>query len=118
MAILMTSIGDRGDLNNERVGFRVSSDCNLKYFIIFRTTFNEGGFYNRSNATYWLAPEDVKSGDRVVVYTKSGQDSFQLNEDGSKTYFRYWGLNSPIFVDQNNGIVVANVSDWSVSRNV
>jgi len=74
--------------------------------------------FGDASALRWLAPEDVKSGDRVVVYTKSGQDSFQLNEDGSKTYFRYWGLNSPIFVDQNNGIVVANVSDWSVSRNV
>jgi len=111
----MTGIGDKGDLKNERVGFRVVSDCDLKNFIVFRTTFNDAGFYNKSNAAYWFAPEIVKMGDRVVICTTSGQDSFQANEDGSKTYFRYWGLDTPIFIDQKNGVVLANVTNWSTS---
>lgn len=118
MALIMTGIGDRGDLKNERIGFSVSFDCNLKNFMIFRTSFNAEGFYNRSQAAYWLAPEEVKRGDRVVVCTKAGQDSFQQNSDGTKTYFRYWGLDRPIFTSPEQGVVLARVSDWSLSKSI
>lgn len=118
MALIMTGIGDKGDLENERVGFRVSLDCDLQYFMIFYTSFNIHGFYNRSNFSYWFAPEDVKTGDLVVLCTKEGQDSVQSNENGTKTYFKFWGLKSPLFTDDSKGIVLTKVANWSLSNKI
>jgi hypothetical protein len=116
MALVITGIGDKGNLNSERVGFRVTSKGDLKYFIVLTTQFTEIGFYNRSKDAFWFAPEDVQTGDKVVLYTKSGTDSFKTNDDGTKTFFKYWGLSQPIFTDNKKGIVVAEVDNWSLSK--
>ena len=112
----MTGIGDRGVLNGERIGFSVAANCDLKNFLIFKTNFTTNGFYNRSQAVFWFSPEAVKKGDRVVVYTKAGTDSFQTNPDGSTIFFRYWGLNTPVFTSSEQGVVLARVTDWYLSR--
>ncbi len=118
MEIIISSFGDKGFLANERVGFSVKSRCNLKHFLIFRTTFTEGGFVNRSNNAYWFLPTDVEPGDKVVLYTKVGSDSIKTNSDGTKIYFRYWGLSEPIFTNEKNGIVLAALDNWSLSNKV
>ena len=116
MALIITGIGDKGKLSDERVGFRVTSKGDLKYFVVFATRFTETGFYNRSKNAFWFAPEEIQAGDRVVLYTKAGADSFQNNDDGTKTYFKYWGLSQPIFANETNGIVIAEVDNWSLSE--
>ncbi|MEO9885495.1 MAG: hypothetical protein ABJR05_07810 [Balneola sp.] len=117
MELKITAIGDKGDLKNERIGLKATSDCQLKYYQLFRTNFHKsGGFYNRSESVYWFAPEEVKSGDRIVIYTTSGTDSVRENDDGSKTYFLYWGLNSPIFTDDTKGVVLVEISSWKTSK--
>lgn len=116
MALVITSIGDKGKLSDERVGFKVTSNGNLKYFVVFTTQFTESGFYNRSKDAFWFAPEEIQVGDRVVLYTKAGADSFLNNDNGTKTYFKYWGLSQPIFTSETNGIVIAEVDNWSLSE--
>lgn len=116
MKLIIKSIGDKGDLNNERIGLSVISDCELKFYLIFKTTFTENGFYNRGNAAFWFAPQKVKAGDRVVVYTKAGTNSVKHNSDGSDTYFFYWGLKSPIFINDENGIVLSEIESWQLSK--
>jgi hypothetical protein len=117
MALVITGIGDKGNLSNERVGFRAKSKSDLKYFVVFYTKFTENGFYNRSKNAFWFAPEAIEAGDKVVLYTKSGTDAFKNNEDGTKTFFKYWGLDQPIFTDDKKGIVVAEVNNWVLSEN-
>jgi hypothetical protein len=117
VALVITGIGDKGNLKSERVGFRVTSSGDLKYFVVLSTKFNDGGFFNRSDAAYWFTPEVVQMGDKVVLYTRVGVDSFQENDDGTKTYFKYWGLAQSLFSDPSRGIVVAEVTNWFVSRN-
>lgn len=117
MELKITAIGDKGSLKEERIGLKAISDCQLKYYQIFRTNFLEsGGFYNRSESVYWFAPEDVKSGDRIVLYTKKGTNSVRENEDGSKTYFLYWGLEKPIFTDDKKGVVLVEINSWKTSK--
>ena len=116
MALIITGIGEKGNLSGERIGFRATAQCDLKHFLIFHTNFTERGFYNRSKDSYWFAPTELKVGDRVVLYTKQDTDSFQDNDDGTKTYFYYWGLSNPIFTDANRGIVLAEIDNWSLSK--
>ncbi|WP_430405944.1 hypothetical protein [Fluviicola sp.] len=118
MELKISGIGDRGVLTDERIGFDVIKDCELKYYQLFRTNFNDSGFYNRSKAAYWFAPKHVKAGDKVVVYTKSGKDNFKENEDGTTTYWLYWGLDEPIFINDKNGIALVEINDWKLSKNI
>ena len=118
MEIEITSVGDKGDINNERIGLTVLRDCELKYYLIFKTSFSGNGFFHITNNSYWFTPRVVKSGDKIVLYTKNGQQSVKDNSDGSKTYFYYWGLNSPIFTDQNKGVVLAEIKNWQLSKSV
>ncbi|MEQ8811007.1 MAG: hypothetical protein RIE59_18185 [Imperialibacter sp.] len=117
MELSITGIGDRGSLKEERIGLKAASDCQLKYYQLYRTKFTEsGGFFNKSEAVYWFAPEEVKSGDKIVVYKKEGTNKVKSNEDGSKTYFLYWGLKSPIFTDKEMGVVLVEIKTWKIIK--
>ena len=118
MELKISGISDRGILKDERIGFNVIKDCELKFYQLFRTKFGEfGGFYNRGQSAYWFAPKKVKAGDKIVVYTKNGTDNSKVNENGTTTYWLYWGLDKPIFTDDNNGIVLVQINDWVLSKN-
>lgn len=114
MEIVLSSIGSKGDLTNERIGFKVLKDCELKYFLVFKTVKREKGFFNRSNGAYWFLPQELKAGDSVVLYSKAGLDSVNTNDNGSKTYFFYWGLTAPIFNAPENCVVLASLKSWNI----
>ncbi|WKZ76119.1 MAG: hypothetical protein QY303_04320 [Vicingaceae bacterium] len=117
MELKITGIGDKGNLGNERIGLKAISDCQLKYYQLYRTNFlKSGGFYNRSESVYWFAPEEISAGDRIVVYTKKGTDKVKENDDGTKTFFLYWGLNEAIFTDDNKGVVLVEINSWKTSK--
>jgi hypothetical protein len=116
MEIIVSSISDKGKLADERIGLKVLRDCDLKYFQLFKTNFTDKGFYNQADASYWFTPQTVKAGDKVVVYTKSGINSIKENSDGTTTYFLYWGLSNPIFTSSDNGVVLAQMKDWELSK--
>ncbi|AWV98249.1 hypothetical protein [Arcticibacterium luteifluviistationis] len=118
MELKISGISDRGVLEDERIGFKVIKDCELKFYQLFRTSFRKaGGFYNRAKSAYWFAPKIVKAGDKIVVYSKSGTDNSKENPDGTTTYWIYWGLDEPIFTDEKYGIVLVQVYDWELSKN-
>ena len=114
MALILQSIGDKGRLSDERVGFSVFSPTDTKHYLVFSTHKTVEGFYNRSENVFWFPPQDVTAGDHVVLYTKQGQDSAKENVDGSTTYFYYWGLGEPIFVTDESIIVLAQLDTWAI----
>ena len=114
MEIVLSSIGDKGDINNERIGFKVLKDCELKYFLVYDTYLTSGGFANKSNNVFWFLPQEAKAGDKIVLYTKGGISSISKNNDGSTTYFFYWGLNTPIFKAESDRVVLVSIKSWEL----
>lgn len=112
MEVKISSIADKGDLANERIGFKVLKDCQLKYFIVFKTSKTKNGFANIGDNAFWFIPNEVKAGDKVVLYSKKGNDSIINNKDGTKTYFFYWKLSSPIFNSENDKVVLINAKSY------
>lgn len=112
MELKISSIADKGDLSNERIGLKVLKDCNLTSFIIFKTRKTNGGFLNKSKNSYWFLPNQVEEGDKVVLYSKKGKNSIKENEDGSSTYFFYWGLTNSIFNEEVDKIVLINAKGF------
>lgn len=118
MEIKITAIGDKGDLNNERIGFSILNDCNLKYFLVIKAQLNSTGFYHKSKDMYWFLPQIVKKGDSVVLYTKKGNASIDENKDGTKTYFYYWDLSEAIFTADTKGVALIEAKTWQLSKDI
>lgn len=115
MAIVIQSIGDKGLLSDERIGFRVSSPSNAKNYLVFSTEKTGRGFHHLSKNVFWFPPQEITARDQIVLYTKSGQDSIKQNSDGSKTYFYYWGLDKAIFKFDESIVVLAQLNTWTLS---
>ena len=75
MKIRFISFGDAGNIEDERIGFRVLESCDLKFFALYHTQKTENGFYNRPEHVFWFYPRNVSAGDEIVVYTKEGKDN-------------------------------------------
>lgn len=116
MELKLISIADKNDIANERIGIKVLKDCDLKNYLLFKTYFTEKGFFNESDNAYWFTPRKVMAGDKVVIYSKVGNVKTKDNTDGSTTHFIYWGLSSPVFTSEKQGVVLAKIDDWSLSN--
>lgn len=112
MKLKFTKYGDAGVLDDERVGFVVTQDCNLKFYAVYHTRIGEQGFFNRPKHVFWFYPKEVKRGDEIVLYTKNGEDK-TIEENGHSVHFFYWRLNEPIF-NKGEGLVLSEIEDWSV----
>lgn len=116
MEIKITSIADRGNLVHERIGFNVLKNCQLEFYIVFKTRKTANGFYNRSKYSYWFLPENLKINDKIVLYTKKGDNAIKQNPDGSSTYFFYWGLDDALFKEDKDRIVLINAKSYILDK--
>ena len=118
MKIQINSYIDKGKIQSERIALKASADCNLKFYCLHLTyELSTGGFNNQPSKTYWFPPQEIKAGDWIVLYTGLGVSSTKKNEDGSTSYFHYWGLSNPIFNKPEDTIVLAELNTWQTKNN-
>ncbi|MDE6507919.1 MAG: hypothetical protein K2L04_05610 [Alistipes sp.] len=105
--LVIHSIKGAGDIDQERVLFMVSEDCDLGVNIVaLSRRINESSFSSNIKSLYWFPDKEVKKGDLVVLYTKSGESNSIINNNGKKTHFFYWGLSEPISVNKDTCVVL------------
>lgn len=115
MNIIIDYIRDAGVLDKERIVFAVKSDEQIgKYLIAESNLLENSRFSSKIKNIYWFPDQDVKAGDKVVLYTKQGSSNSVHNEDGSTTYFYYWGLNQAHLSGDKPCVVLFNAT-WMVS---
>ncbi len=97
MKIEISSFKDLGDKEKERVILYVKEDTELGDFILSTSVSNPNNTISSSITNiYWLPNQKVKAGDLVIVYTKKGTKKKIDNEDGSSSYFYYWGITNTL----------------------
>jgi len=116
MELRILTISDKGSLLNERIGFKAFKKCQLKYFLVIRTNKTNNGFINVSENAYWFLPQEINENDQVVLYTKKGVNSILDNNDGTKTYFFFWGLTKAIFDNDTASVVLVNANTWQMNE--
>lgn len=114
MNIAIDYIKDSGNLDKERIVFAVKNDEQLgKYLIAESVLLDNTRFSAKIKNVFWFPDQELKQGDVVVLYTKSGNNNIIKNEDGSATYFYYWGLSEPHLNDNKPCVVLFDAS-WEV----
>jgi hypothetical protein len=117
MRIEINQILDRGVANKERLWLKVLANTNLQFFIVFDTIYtSKTNISNSQRHALWLSDKEVKAGDSVVLYTKSGSPSEQRNKDGSTTHFLYWGLEKTIWNAKESCAVLFEINSWQTSK--
>lgn len=113
MDIVVDYIRDAGDIDNERIVFKVTKDTQLGKFLIAESSELDNSRFSASlKNVYWFPDQDLKVGDVVILYTKKGGRNVIDNEDGSKSYFYYWNLEESHLKGTNPCIVILNAASW------
>ena len=113
MILEIKHVKDAGNIEKERIIMSVVKDGDVGRYAIFDTTFTkENHVSNKVRFTYWFPDKQVKAGDLVVIYTKSGSSSVNKNSDGSTSHFFYWGLDRTVWNMGGDCAILAQVESW------
>lgn len=116
MELNLNSVIDTGNHENERLVLDVVEDCNLKYFLIFDSTYKgEHKISNKLRHTYWFTSKEVKAGDLVVLYTRkkrTGEKEEIQNSDGTTSHFFFWGLDSYVWNNDGDVAGLMRIKTW------
>ena len=117
MKLNIISIQNHGNASTEYVSFSAGEDCDLKYYIISDSTFNANNtLSNTFRHTYWWAPQSIKKGDVVVLYTRKGQNSISKLQGGNTAYNYYWGSDHAIWNDEGDTAVLFELNTWQIKK--
>lgn len=109
-------IADRGVANKERLVVNVLTDANLSFYSVFATAYTDANSITTAlRHTYWFVAHQVKAGDRVVLYTGSGQDRITKAKDGTPLHIFYWGLPKTIWNKRGDCAVLLEIAAWEAS---
>lgn len=113
MKLIIDSYIEQGDIADERVAFRATEDCNLKFYMVVLVEKISDQYFSQPIKSFWFPPKDVKKGDWIVIYTKGGPRTSKANEDGTTSYFYYLDLESAVYNKDNDGLVIVEISTWN-----
>ena len=116
MKLKIVKIIDHGLLYKERLWLKVLQNTDMKYYIVFDTTYtSQNTISNLHRHAYWFDSKQVRSGDSVVLYTKAGKPSSMRNTDGTMTHFFYQGVDKTIWNKERDCAVLFEISGWVTS---
>lgn len=116
MKIKITKIIDHGH-NDERIVLDITEDTDIGEYLVMDTTYTvKGQVSNKVRHPYWFPDKKVKKNDRIVLYTKKGNESSTVNPNGSTSYFFYWGLNSNVWNNDGDCALLLHVDQWIQHR--
>lgn len=112
MNLKLFSISDKGDINKERLVLKVFGNTDVGDYLLMRVKFLDGEATTTITNTFWFPFQDVKIGDKVIVYSKRGSQNKKNLSDGATAYFFYWGQDKSLWDDDNFGPVILHAPNW------
>ncbi|MCJ2069406.1 hypothetical protein MKK75_11485 [Methylobacterium sp. J-030] len=108
------SIIKAGDLKDERITLRATSDLDVGDFILAQSGLVDDGPTAHFFYTFWFPYKEIKARDLVVLYTRSGRSGLSKDlENGNSAHFYYWELNEPIWHTTDRTAVLLNAPQWT-----
>lgn len=113
----------RGDGHDERLVLQATSDDNIGKFIAMDSTYDAktDTLTNIFRHTYWFPHQDVKKGEKVILYTKKHKTgktySYEPPANGNVgKHIFYWGSNSNVWNDDADSVTLLEVSDVEIKK--
>jgi hypothetical protein len=116
MNLELRGVENAGDIDRERIVLRANADLDIGKYAIFKCRNTSTGVASGPvPRAYWFADRKIKTGDFVVLYTKEGSTSEKAGEQGTTSYFYYWGLREPQWDDRHTAALI-NTSNWQFRK--
>lgn len=113
MKIDIKSVSGHGDYDKEFVTLNVNVDCDAAIHVLTDTTYtSDGKVSSLLRHMYWLPDKQVKKGDFIYVYTKTGTNNSFANKAGTTTHAFYWGLKTAVWNDAKDCAVLFEIASW------
>jgi len=113
MKIDIKSISGHGDYDKELVTLEVKADCDSGVHILTDTTYTaDGKVSSLLRHMLWLPDKQVKKGDFIQIYTKSGTSNSFPNQAKTTTHVFYWGLRVAVWNDEKDCAVLMEIAAW------
>lgn len=90
----------QSDKSKQRLLLDVVEDGNLSNYAVVDNTFTEKGTPSNKQRHFYAFPDyDVKKGDAIVLYTKSGSLAPTFRNEATETKYHYffWGVDHSIW---------------------
>jgi len=112
MSLKLRSIIERGNLSKERLTLKAADNIDIGDYAVFQCAIVDGVLTTVVKRTFWFQYDQIEKGDLVVLYTKSGESRSKVLSTGSKAHFFYWGLQNPIWGNDELAAVVLKAPQW------
>lgn len=112
MNMELRSIVSKGDLQKERITFRVLSDVDVGDYALLQTGFYEDELSTTVYNAFWFPYKQVARGDIVVLYTRRGTPSSKPLKGKGLAHFFYMDRDKPIWGDIDTGAVLLEAPSW------
>ena len=115
MDLRIDEVKGHGDASEERVLLTVLNDCNLQYYMISDCTYSGSKISNKHRHSKWFSSLEVKSGDRVVLYTRVGKTNKTVSDSGVTWHKIFWNLKTPVWNDDGDGAILIRIRSWDTT---
>lgn len=113
MNIKIVKILDAGAANKEKLQLKAVADDNIGNYVVFDTLQIEPGrIASIPKNAYWFPDRNVKGNDIIFLYTGPGKNYETKNEDGTTTWYFYWGRNVTLWKNKNSSAALLRIHDW------
>ena len=110
------NVTDPGMMGTERLVLKATVDADIGRFAIFRgRNADEKKVLSGPNAADWFPDKEIKAGDLVVLYSKSGASSEKSIGPGQKSHFFYWNSQSALWVKGFTPVCL-EISTWNTGQ--
>jgi hypothetical protein len=117
MNLKVDQIIDYGTHNSERVLLSVTGDCSLHYYLLADTTYTDDTHIsNKLRHFYWFPAQEVKVGDKIILYTKPGTNSNRKLPNGNTEYTYYWGLGNSVWNNTGDAAILFHIDNWKTTK--
>lgn len=119
MKVKVISVHNHGDFDQEYVLLKVLENCDVGYYILGDSTYtNDGKVSNKVRHTFWFPDKEVKKGDLLSVWTKTGKNTSTKNDSGTPIHRFYWNLKTAIWNDDGDCAVLLELNTWQFFKTI
>lgn len=116
MKIEIVMVLSKGDLDKEAIVLQAKGELDVGDYVVLQTGVSDGGVNTQVYQTFWFPYEAVSSEDYILIRTKAGkQRSYKLKKNKGTAHVFYWGLDKPIWEDDDRALIVLHAPEWKSS---